>query len=124
MPTNLQITIERQRAVYESLAKPLLYQMAMLHRLSIREFAAIFQISKGHAEAVLKHQVAPNLELAFRIARYFEVRVDDLFGWMFDDVGVRRPLLVEVDGKVVTIPSKSDSLEMVVNGGGNAVGGN
>jgi plasmid maintenance system antidote protein VapI len=76
MSTNVQQVIEKQRAVYDTLAKPLLQQLSELHGLTIRDIAAIFKISKGHAEAVLKHRVFPSLELAVRIARYFETNVD------------------------------------------------
>jgi DNA-binding XRE family transcriptional regulator len=98
MSTNVQQVIEKQRAVYDTLAKPLLQQLSELHGLTIRDVAAIFKISKGHAEAVLKHRVFPSLELAVRIARYFETNVDELFAWRVDDAGDRRPLLVELPG--------------------------
>jgi DNA-binding XRE family transcriptional regulator len=98
MTTNVQQVIEKQRAVYDTLAKPLLQQLSELHGLTIRDIAAIFKISKGHAEAVLKHRVFPSLELAVRIARYFETNVDELFAWRVDDAGDRRPLLVELPG--------------------------
>lgn len=114
MPTNLQSSIERQRAVYGTLAMPLLYQLAMLHGLTIREFAAVFQISKNHAEAVLKHKTFPSLELAFQIARYFDVGVDELFGWMIDDTGNRRPLVVEVRGKAYRVKHRDNPLKMVL----------
>ena len=113
MSTGLQRTIERQRAVYETLATPLLYQLVKMHGLSIREFAEIFEISKNHAEAVLKHRTTPSLELAFQIARYFEVRVEELFGWMFDDTGNRRPLVVEVGGKAFRFKSAESPLSFV-----------
>ncbi len=113
MPTNLQRTIERQRAVYETLATPLLYQLARIHGLTIREFAEIFGISKNHAEAVLKHRTSPSLELAFHIARYFDVKVDELFGWMFDDTGNRRPLVLEVKGKAFRVKCTDSPLELV-----------
>ena len=113
MPTNLQRTIERQRAIYETLATPLLYQLARMHGLSIREFAEIFEISKNHAEAVLKHRAIPSLELAFQIARYFDLKVDELFGWHFDDTGNRRPLVLEVNGKTVRVKSTDNPLVLV-----------
>jgi transcriptional regulator with XRE-family HTH domain len=97
--TNLQIGIEQQRAVYSHLRKPLLLQMANLHGLSYRDIAEIFNISRSHAENLLQHRRMPNnLELAIRIARYFEVNVEELFGWNFDDDGQRRPLLIELPG--------------------------
>lgn len=99
MTTSLQHTLDRERAIYDVLAKPLLYQLAELHGLSIRDFASIFAISKGHAESILKHKVLPSLELAFRISRYFECAVDDLFGWRVEDTGERRPLLICLPGR-------------------------
>ena len=113
MPTGLQRIIEKQRAVYETLATPLLYQLARMHGLSIREFAEIFEISKNHAEAVLKHRVSPSLELAFQISRYFDLKVDELFGWQFDDTGNRRPLVLEVDGKCFRVKSTQSPLLLV-----------
>ena len=116
MSTNLQLSIERQRVLYDTLAKPLLYQLWYLHRLTIRDFAQIFGVSKGHAEAVLKHRVEPSLDLALRVARYFGVTVEELFGWRFDDTGDRRPLIVEVDGKVEKVEAYSNPLELVTHG--------
>jgi DNA-binding XRE family transcriptional regulator len=113
MPTGLQRVIEKQRAVYETLAMPLLYQLARMHGLSIREFAEVFEISRNHAEAVLKHRTTPSLELAFQIARYFDLKVDELFGWMFDDTGNRRPLVLEVGGKAFRVKSTDSPLVMV-----------
>ena len=113
MPTNLQRTIEKQRAIYETLATPLLYQLARMHGLTIREFAEVFEISKNHAEAVLKHRTAPSLELAFQIARYFDLTVDELFGWMVDDTGNRRPLVLEVQGVVYRVKSTDSPLLLV-----------
>jgi transcriptional regulator with XRE-family HTH domain len=116
--TNVQETNQKQRAVYESLAKPLLQQLAELHGLTIRDVAAVFRISKGHAEGILKHRVFPSLELAVRIARYFEVSVDELFAWRVDDSGERRPLLIELPGVSAPIRLRSqehsDSLSIVV----------
>ena len=99
MKSNLQVGIEQARAIYTSMPRPLLAQLCLLHGLSIRDFAQIFEVSKSHAEEVLNHKRPPSLELAFKIARYFETNVDELFGWLFDDDGMRRPLLVEIPGK-------------------------
>ena len=99
MKTNIQLGVEKERAVYTSMPRPLLAQLCLLHGLSIRDFAQIFEISKSHAQEILNHQKMPSLELAFRIARYFECTTDELFGWMVDDDGMRRPLLVEIPGK-------------------------
>jgi transcriptional regulator with XRE-family HTH domain len=100
-------TIEKQRTAQGSLAEPLLYQWAKLYSLSIRDFAAVFGISRGHAEDVLKHRRMPSLELAFRIARYFEVRVDELFGWMIDDTGERCSLLLDLPTGVMRVNSRN-----------------
>lgn len=116
MTTAFRKSIENQRSVYDSLAEPLLYQLAKVHKLSIREFAEIFGVSVNHAEAVLKHRIFPSLELAVRIARYYGVTVDELFGWRFDDNGERSPLILEVNGKLVRLKSKSKVLEVVTNG--------
>lgn len=98
--TTIQIAIERQRKEYAKLGTPLLQFMVKIHNLSQRQFAEIFGISKFHAEDLLKHRVMPSLELAVRIARYFETNVDELFAWRVDDTGDRRPLVVEgTDGK-------------------------
>jgi DNA-binding XRE family transcriptional regulator len=113
MSTSLQKAIEKQRAVYETMKMPLLYQLAKMHGVSIREFAEIFEISKNHAEAVLKHRTTPSLELAFQIARYFDLKVDILFGWMFDDTGNRRPLVLQVKGKVFRSRNIDSPLELV-----------
>ena len=102
--------------MYELCPKPLLSQLAALHQLSVREFAAIFGISKSYAEEILNHKKLPSLDLAIRIARYWEVSTDDLFGWRVDDDGSRRPLLIEIKGEVVTLSSKNpehDSLAIV-----------
>lgn len=98
MTTNIQLVIEKQRAVYDTLERPLLQQLAELHGLTIRDVAGIFGISKGHSEAILKHRVFPSLDLAVKIARYFETSVDELFAWRVDDSGDRRPLLIELPG--------------------------
>lgn len=117
MTTNIQIVIEKQRAVYGTLTKPLLQQLAELHGLTIRDVAGIFQISKGHAEAILKHRVFPSLELAVRFARYFETSVDELFAWRVDDSGDRRPLLIELPGYATPIRlthrHEKDSISLV-----------
>ena len=114
--SNFQSSIEKQRSIYDSLGEPLLYQLAKVHKITIREFAEIFGISKNHAEAVLKHQAVPSLELAFRIARYYGVTVDELFGWRFDDTGDRSPLVLEVKGKLVRVRFRDKLLKVVTNG--------
>lgn len=78
---------------------PLLAYLVKIHGISVRDFSRIMEISKNHAEAVMKHRVFPSLELAIKIARYFELNVEDLFGWRLDDTGERRPLLVEIPGR-------------------------
>jgi transcriptional regulator with XRE-family HTH domain len=93
-----QVGIEQQRAVYEFLARPLLSQLCILHRISVRDFAEIFDISKSYAEEILNHKKFPQLELGVRIARYWECTVEELLGWRVDDNGSRRPLLVALPG--------------------------
>lgn len=92
-PTNIQVAIEKMRSFYEG-GSPLLAWMCRAHQITIRDFAAIFKISKSHAAEIISHQVFPSLELAVRISRYYEVTVEELFGWRVDDTGERRPLLV------------------------------
>lgn len=91
------------RAIYYSLQKPLLTQLAQIHRVTVREFAAIFNISKSNAQEILAHRKDPTLYLAFQIARYYEVTVDELFGWKYGDSGDRRPLMIEVGGKLLRL---------------------
>lgn len=106
---NVQRTIEKTRAVWETLDRPLLSQFAEIYGLSIRDFAGIFSISKGHAEDILKHRKFPTLELAFRISRYFEVTVEDLFGWRIDDTGDRCPnVRLDYSGQLVRATKDSE----------------
>ena len=117
MHSNLQVGIDQQREVYGHLRFPLLQQLCRIHSLSVRDVATIFGIGKSHAQEIITHQKAPSLELAFRLARYFEVTVDELFGWRFDDSGERRPLVIELSNKVLVRLSaarKSDqAMELV-----------
>jgi transcriptional regulator with XRE-family HTH domain len=102
--TNLQSAIEDQRALYGRLKGTLLQQLVQIHGLTIRDFASIFKISKGHAEGILKDRTFPALPLALAISRYFEVSVEELFGWRVDDTGNRRPLVVDLGtGKAVRV---------------------
>ena len=114
---NHQNHIEAVRALYSSYERPLLSQLAMLHRVTVRDFASIFGISKSHADDILNHRKLPSLELAFRIARYWErVTVDDLFGWRVDDDGTRAPLMMEIDGQTMRLTDSNtlySSLEML-----------
>ena len=105
MSSALQVGIEKQRAVYENMPKPLLAQLAEVHQLTVRDIGEIFGISKSYAADILQHRRFPPLELAFRLARYFEVTVEELFGWRLSDDGMRRPLLVDVGGTVVRLSS-------------------
>lgn len=105
--TNVQVAVEQQRAVYGTLKMPFLAQMARMHRLSVRDIAGIFGISKSYAAQLLNHEKVPDLELAFRLARYFECTVDELFGWRFDDDGKRRPLMIELDRKTIRLTPKN-----------------
>jgi transcriptional regulator with XRE-family HTH domain len=109
MRTALQRGIDEQREVYDHLAKPLLAQLAVIHGLTVRDVSQIFGISKSHAAEILSHKKVPSLEVSFRLARYFEVTVDDLFGWMLDDDGNRRPLVVLVGGKLIRLKSQDRS---------------
>ena len=116
MRTALQRGLDEQREVYDHLAKPLLAQLAAIHGLTVRDVSQIFGISKSHAAEILSHKKVPSLEVAFRLARYFEVTVDDLFGWMLDDDGNRRPLVVEVGGRLIRLKSQvpaHDALALV-----------
>lgn len=102
--TYVQSIIEGVREFYGTLRMPLLAQLAKIHGLSVRDLAAIWGISKSHASDILSHKKVPDLELAFRIARYFEVTVDDLFGMRFDDDGSRRPLvMIGPDRKLIQL---------------------
>lgn len=80
-------------------------QICQVHGLTLREFARIFEMSKSHAEDIWNQVRFPSLPEAIQIARYFEVTVEELFGWRLDDKGDRRPLLVEDPrtGKVVRL---------------------
>lgn len=106
MRTNLQVGLEKQRAVYSWLKRPLLAQICQLHGLTIRDISTIFSISTGHAANILNHKALPDLPLAFRLARYFETDVESLFGWLVDDDGSRRPLVIEVPGGVIRLSSR------------------
>jgi plasmid maintenance system antidote protein VapI len=97
--TNVQSIIENQRSFYENLGRPLLQYVLEVYGLSIRDFAGIFSISLSHAEDIVKHRVFPSLELAIRIARYWECSTDDLFAWRVDDDGGRYPLLISLPGR-------------------------
>lgn len=106
--TALQIVVEKQRAVYEQPGiPPLLQQICQMYRITIREFAEMFGISKAHAENIIKHRKFPALDLAIEICRYFECTVEDLFGWRVDDDGKRRPLLV-IDPKTKEVSRLSE----------------
>lgn len=92
--TEIQIVNEKCRAEYvREGIPPLLQQFTQVHRITIREFASIFGISKAYAEDIIKHRKFPTLDIAVRIARYFGCTVEELFGWRVDDDGKRRPLL-------------------------------
>jgi hypothetical protein len=41
------------------------------------------------------------------------LKVDELFGWHFDDTGNRRPLVLEVNGKTVRVKSTDNPLVLV-----------
>jgi transcriptional regulator with XRE-family HTH domain len=96
--SNLQINTERQRALYLYLEPPLIAQLAKVHGLTVRDFAAIFGMGKSLAAQILNMTKYPDMVLALRIARYFEVTVDELWGWLVNDLGARRPLVIELPG--------------------------
>lgn len=83
-------------------------QLAKIHGLTVRDFARIFGMSKSHAEDVLAMRCFPRAEMCIQIARYFEVSTDDIFGWMIDDAGERRPLVIELygTGKVLRLKAQ------------------
>lgn len=118
MTTNIQRAVEAQRKKYEEIGMPLLQYMAMIHKLSYRRFAEIFGISKGHAEAILRHKSFPSLELAVRISRYFDSTVDDLFAWRVDDTGERRPLVIIIPetGEMITLNAKNSGEGITLSG--------
>jgi DNA-binding XRE family transcriptional regulator len=129
--SNIQVCNEKARAVYGAQGQPpLLQQICAVHGISIRDFASIFGISKTFAAEIIGHQKFPSLELAVRICRYWEVTVEDLFGWRIDDGGERRPLLV-IDpgtGKVRKLTQKEGrvtaiglAMESSCGGGGGTV---
>jgi transcriptional regulator with XRE-family HTH domain len=107
MRTNVQLGIEQQRAVYETMPRPLLSQLAEVHRITVRDFADIFGISKSYAGELLNHKKFPTLELGIKIARYFEVSMEELFGWRVDDEGMRRPMMVDIGGHLLRLSSKN-----------------
>jgi transcriptional regulator with XRE-family HTH domain len=95
-----QLYIEGMRGYYQNgLDVPLIAQLCKLHYISVREFAEIFGVSKSYAHQLMQHEKLPSLELGFKISRYFEISMEELFGWRLDDDGARRPLLVEIPGQ-------------------------
>lgn len=107
MASNIQICNEKAREFYGD--SPLLQRICTAHGITLRDFAAIFEISKSLAGEVLSHKALPKLELAVRVARYFGVTVEELFGWRIDDDGKRRPLLVidQETGQVMKLVGKN-----------------
>jgi transcriptional regulator with XRE-family HTH domain len=106
MSTALQVDLERKREVYGHLQKPLIAQLCFLFGLTVRDVAEIFGISKSHAAEVLNHEKFPSLDVALRMARYWEVSCEDLWGWMLDDTGERRPLVVEFEKRLIRLSSR------------------
>lgn len=115
MSTNMQIGIEQQRALYSHLAKPLLRQMCDIHHISVREFASIFGLSRGYADNIMNYRTMPTLEVAFKIARYFECGMEELWGWMFDDDGSRRPLMAEMPGTKMLMRLRTNKEDSAMN---------
>lgn len=106
MRTALQRGLEQQRAVYSWLSKPLLSQLCELHGLTVRDMASIFNCSRSHIAEVIGHKKFPDLALALKLSRYFEVTVEDLWGWMMNDSGERRPLVIETPKGLVRLSTK------------------
>lgn len=117
MATNIQIGNEKARAVYGQCPRPLLAQLCELHDISIREFAAIFGVSKSYAEEIVNHKKFPPLDVAFRIARYWECSVEELFGWRVDDDGIRRPLIAKAPqtGKFIRLDPRLNKDHQALN---------
>ena len=120
MKSNVQTVNEKLRAVYQG-QPPLLSQIAEAHGISVRDFASIFGIGKSHAAEILGHKVFPSLELALKISRYWEVSVEELFGWRVDDDGARRPLLVIDPGtgkarKLTKKQGRTGAIELAMEG--------
>ena len=116
-PSNLQVVNEALRVKYERDGMlPLLSRVARAHQISVRDFASIFGISKSVAAEILSEKKMPSLELAVRVSRYFEVTVEELFGWRIDDTGERRPLLVIDQGQVRKLvgKDKTGAIELAV----------
>ena len=122
MKSSLQTVNEKARIIYEGSGQsPLLQRIAEAHNISIRDFASIFGIGKSHAADVLNHRVYPSLELALKISRYWEVSVEELFGWRVDDDGARRPLLVIDPGtgkarKLTNKQGRTGAIELAMEG--------
>lgn len=106
MSTALQVDLERKREVYGHLQKPLIAQLCFLFGLTVRDVAEIFGISKSHAFEVINHQKFPPLDVALKMSRYFECSVEDLWSWMIDDDGSRRPLVVEYKKRLIRLSTK------------------
>jgi DNA-binding XRE family transcriptional regulator len=96
MPTNIQKMNERLREEYGKFRLPLIYQICTLHNIRVRDFAEVFGISKDTAHRIMTHRSLPPLDLAVRIARYFDLDVDSLFAWRVDDDGTRSSLVIEL----------------------------
>ncbi len=118
-PSNVQVCREKAREFYGSRNMlPLLAHIAEVHGLTVREFGAIFGIKKSYACELLNERCFPPLELALRIALYFELTVEELFGWRLDDGGERRPLLV-IDPQTQQVvklvgPNRRGAIELAV----------
>ena len=120
-PSNIQQCREGARAWYEKRGTlPLLSHIAAAHSLTVREFGTIFGIKKSYACEILNERCFPPLELALKIACYFEVTVEELFGWRLEDTGERRPLLVidPVTGQVVKLvgENRKDAITLAMEG--------
>jgi DNA-binding XRE family transcriptional regulator len=120
MSTALQIGIEKQRAVYAELRRPVLSQLMEMHRVTIREFAEMMGISPSYCEEIVNEKKFPKLVVALRMCRYWEVTVEELFGWWLDDDGQRRPFVIELPktGQVIRLNARNkgdETMELVAH---------
>lgn len=56
-----------------------IYEYRVLRRLSQQQLADLCEVSRQTINAVEKGKYAPSLELAFRLAKFFQTTVDELF---------------------------------------------
>ena len=61
-----------------------------MHDLTQEELARALGVSRQTIIAIEKGKYDPSLRLAFKIARFFGVRIEDIFIYDENDEGVRR----------------------------------